>query len=52
MENETCPPERERLERMVEWFDRKLVWARGERKESLTRLRQHVLDRLAAMDQS
>jgi hypothetical protein len=49
---EEDPQRRERLERMVEWFDRKLVWAKGERKKSLTRLRQQALDKLAAMDES
>jgi hypothetical protein len=44
--------ERERLERMVDWFDRKLVWAKGERKKTLIRLRQQIVDKLAAMDES
>jgi hypothetical protein len=46
------PQTRERLERHVEWFDRKLVWARGERKTRLTVMRQRIVDRLTAMDES
>jgi hypothetical protein len=52
MDEPVDPQERERLERHVEWFDRKLAWATGERKKTLTRMRQNVLDRLAAMDES
>jgi hypothetical protein len=52
MDEAVDPPERERLERMVEWFDRKLVWAKGERKTRLTVMRQRIVDRLAAMDES
>jgi hypothetical protein len=51
--NEQDPlEERERLEGMVAWFDRKLLWARGERKKTLIRLRQQIVDKLAAMDES
>jgi hypothetical protein len=50
MDEPMSPPLRERLERMVEWFDRKLVWAKGERKIRLTVMRQRIVDRIAAMD--
>jgi hypothetical protein len=46
---------RRMFERMIATMDRKLVWARGERKVSLTRLRanaQAKLDALPPEDES